>query len=49
MSRSRSVNRFQRFLAKQHRRVLKKFRDTETPKDILLLRFKHKKEELQGT
>jgi len=49
MSRSRSFNRFQRFLAKQHRRVLKKFRDTETPKDILLFRFKQRKEELQGT
>jgi hypothetical protein len=49
MSRSRSENRFHRFIAKQHRRVLKKFRDTETPKDILLARFKQRKEELQGT
>ena len=49
MSRSRSLNRFHRFLAKQHRRVLKKFRDTETPKDVLLARFKQRKEELQGT
>jgi hypothetical protein len=49
MSRSRSFNRFQRFLAKQHRRVLKKFRDTETPKDVLLSRFKERKTELQGT
>jgi hypothetical protein len=49
MSRSRSFNRFHRFLAKQHRRVLKKFRDTETPKDVLLIRFKQDKEQLQGT
>ena len=49
MSRSRSENRFHRFIAKQHRRVLKKFRDTETPKDVLLSRFKQKKTELQGT
>ena len=49
MSRSRSFNRFHRFLAKQHRQVLKKFRDTETPKDVLLAHFKEKRAELQGT
>ena len=49
MSRSRDFNRFHRFLAKQHRRFLKKFRDTETPKDVLLSRFKQRKGELQGT
>jgi len=49
MSRNRAFNRFQRFLAKQHRHVLKKFRDTETPKDVLLSRFKQRKEELQST
>jgi len=49
MSRSRASNRFHRFLAKQHRRFLKKFRDTESPKDVLLAQFKRRKTELQGT
>ena len=49
MTRNRAFNRFHRFLAKQHRRVLKQFRDTETPKDVVLLRFKQRKLDLQGT
>jgi len=48
MSHGRSFNRLHRFLAKKHRQLLRKFRDQESPKDVLLLKFKRRKTELAG-
>jgi hypothetical protein len=49
MSQGRSFNRFHRFLAKKRRQVLRHFVDREAPKDVLLLKFKRRKDVLAGT
>jgi hypothetical protein len=49
MSQGRSFNRLHRFLAKKRKQILRHFVDREAPKDVLLLKFKHRKTELEGT
>ena len=49
MSHGRAFNRYHRWLAKRARRQIKKFFDETIPKDVLLIKYKHRKAELLGT
>ena len=49
MSHGKSFTRFHRFLAKQRRRALRVFLDYELPKDVMLQKFKERKEMLAGS
>ena len=49
MSHGKSFHRFHRFLAKQRRRALRAFLDYDLPKDVMLHKFKERKEMLAGS
>jgi hypothetical protein len=49
MSHGKSHTRFHRFLAKKRRQLLRQFLDFETPKDVLLHKFKEQKQSIMGT
>ena len=49
MSHGRAFNRYHRWLARRARRQIRQFFDSTIPKDVMLAKYKQRKQQLVGT